>query len=101
MLSIPKIYGCNNMPCSSEKETISITIRCYVPLQKSSNPFELGEVFSQQYPKETTLKDLIGHLLGDSAKVGLIAVNRKLAEKMEIILKEGDHVDIFPLLEGG
>jgi molybdopterin converting factor small subunit len=89
------------MPCKSEKETISITIRCYIPLKETSNPFKLGEMFSQQYPKETTLKDLIGHLFGDSAAVGLIAVNKKLAEKMEIILKEGDQVDIFPLLEGG
>jgi sulfur carrier protein ThiS len=89
------------MPDLSEKETISITIRCYVPLKETSNPFKLGEMLSQQCPKDTTLKDLIGNLLGNSAAVGLIAVNGKLAEKLEVTLKEGDKVDIFPLLEGG
>ena len=89
------------MPWRSEKETICITVRCYVPRDEASGSFEIGKTMHQRYPKETTLNDVMGRLGIDSVEIGLVAVNRRLAERMDLLLADGDHVDIFPLLQGG
>jgi hypothetical protein len=85
----------------SKTKSLSITIRCYALPSEGSPRFEWGRTFAQECPEGTTLRFIIQELLGPRAEVGLVAVNGKLERDWHALLAEGDHVDIFPLMEGG
>ena len=85
----------------NDKELMMVTIRSFVPLDESMDRFEPGKPFDFHLPRNTTLGELVKNWFSSKMnQMGIMAVNGQIASD-NVILSQGDKVDLYPLLDGG
>jgi sulfur carrier protein ThiS len=76
-------------------------VKSFIPPSKPMSTFRLGEPFEMSVPEPFTVGELARSLLSKNVnQVGILAVNGKPANE-DVILSQGDRVDLYALLDGG
>jgi len=81
--------------------SITVTIRSFVPPYPPMEGYEVGKPFRIEVPKGITLGDLAERILSQNRdQMGIMAVNGHLARK-DRVLSPGDRIDFYALIDGG
>ena len=84
----------------AEKQ-ISITFRSFVLPPDAKDDYALGKPISLRLPPGTEVGKIIDRIFAERVnQIGMVVINGKAAEK-NILLAEGDRVDVYELLGGG
>jgi hypothetical protein len=85
----------------NDKDLMTVTIRSFVPLDEPTDRFEPGKPFDFDLPRNTALGELVKNWFSDKMnQIGIMAVNGQIASD-NVILSQGDKIDLYPLLDGG
>lgn len=86
---------------NKKKDFIVVTVRSFIPPAEPVAGYDLGKAFKMKLPTGTTLQELAQNILSKNVnQMGIMAVNSRLAAP-EMILSDGDQVDLYALFEGG
>jgi molybdopterin converting factor small subunit len=86
---------------SEDTVSISVVVRSFVTPPQHVEGFEHGKRFPYLMSERTTLGELVRSILGEKAdEVGVMAVNGHIA-KEDLVLSEGDVIDLHEQLAGG
>jgi sulfur carrier protein ThiS len=86
---------------AEKDDSITITLRSYVLPPGSEDDFPLGQPLPFGVSPGTRVGQLLEKLFGERAnQVGMVVINGKMA-KAEMLLTDGDRVDVFEILGGG
>jgi len=84
-----------------DQDTISVTVRSFIPAPESGKRCELGRPFKMELPPGITLGGLAQRILAKNIdQLGIMAVNGGVA-KEDLVLSPGDKIDLYALLDGG
>jgi hypothetical protein len=83
------------------KDLMLVTIRSFIPLNKSVDSFQPGKPFDFYLERNTTLGELVKELFPNNEnQIGIMAVNGQIASE-NVVLSQGDKIDLYALLDGG
>jgi len=86
---------------SGAKKQISITFRSFVLPPDGKDDYPLEKPISLRLPPGTEVGKIIDRIFAEKVnQIGMVVINGKAAEK-NILLAEGDRVDVYELLGGG
>jgi len=80
---------------------IEIEIRLYATLRRFRPELKVGEPLSLNLDEGTTVKRVLGEVLGIPAEVVKTVFVNGLYRELDHILADGDRVGIFPPVAGG
>ena len=84
-----------------EDNSISITFRSFVPPPDPKDDFPLGKPVPLRVSPGTPVGRLLERIFAERAKqIGMVVINGKAADG-NVLLGEGDRVDVYELLGGG
>ena len=85
-----------------EKDSsITITLRSFILPPDSKDDFPIGRPFPLRVSPGTPVEKLMKKIFaGKADHIGMVAINGKVAAG-EVLLADGDSVDVYELLGGG
>ena len=83
------------------QDIITVTVRSFIPSRESIEGYELGRPFEIELPRGVTLEGLAQRILSKNInQLGIMAVNGEVAKK-NLVLSQGDQIDLYALIDGG
>ncbi len=80
---------------------ITVTVRSFISPRESVEGYELGRPFQIELPRGITLGELAERILSKNInQLGMMAVNGGVA-KQNLVLSQGDRIDLYALIDGG
>jgi hypothetical protein len=86
---------------TESEDSITVTVRSFVPALNPPAGYAFGEPFPMELPRGITARELAERILAKNIdRLGIIAINGQAA-RVDAVLSPSDRVDLFALIEGG